>query len=202
MSLQRLIAFLLVFAFALLASACAELTLPGRFTPEATATAVRDVLITRQRPPLPQIPVPLPSAIPATPTVATATPEPTTASAPSIPSPATASSTGFCCLRFTIAPDTQPVAIFPAGTETIHAIWDYAALNPGDRVRRIWFRDDLIWITREETWDWETYGAEGTVRDVAVYDFEGDGLLPASYRLQLYLNDVLQEEGTFTISSP
>ena len=72
-------------------------------------------------------------------------------------------------------------------------------MAPTDRVRRIWFRDEAIWHVREEAWGAER-GSQGTVRDVSVFDFEGDGLKPASYRLQLYVNDVFQGEAGFGIT--
>jgi hypothetical protein len=112
------------------------------------------------------------------------------------------SSNGFCCLRFAAGPFAQEAESFPAGTEIVYAIWDYAGLSPGDRIRRIWIRDNLIWITREENWAWENYGAQGTVRDLSIFDYEGSGLQPAEYRLQLYLNDELQQEGVFVILPP
>jgi hypothetical protein len=114
----------------------------------------------------------------------------------------TPASMKFCCLHFATAVSGPAQVEFPAGSEEIVALWDYSNMLPGDRIRRIWFRDDLIWLTREEPWAWDKYGSEGTVTDIAVYDNEGDGLLPARYRLQLYVNDELQQEGRFVILAP
>ena len=75
-------------------------------------------------------------------------------------------------------------------------------MQNGDRIRRIWFRDEQIWLTREENWNWGKYGSSGSVLDNSVYDHEGNGLKPAKYHLQLYVNDNLQQEATFIVLSP
>ena len=109
---------------------------------------------------------------------------------------------GFNGLRFAQTADGAAQEEFPPGTVRVFALWEYAGMEPDDRIRRIWFRDEQIWIIREEDWNWGEYGSEGAVRDISVFDNEGSGLLPAAYRLQLYVNDELQEEGTFTILEP
>jgi hypothetical protein len=186
----------------LTASACGSVSDLIVRQPGPTATAVRNVLATVR-----------PTFL--SPTQSTATPRPALTMAPAafptqpaataavpIYEPTQLPTTGFCCLYFAAGPNAQVADTFPAGTEIIYAIWDYTGLLPDDRIRRIWIRDDLIWLTREEKWDWEKYGASGTVRDLSIFDFEGDGLQPATYRLQLYLNDILQSEGTFVILPP
>ena len=75
-------------------------------------------------------------------------------------------------------------------------------MSPTDKIRRIWFRDDQIWLTREEEWNWGEHDSEGTMRGISVYDNEGSGLQPATYRLQLYVNDQLQQEATFVVLAP
>lgn len=181
-------------------------SLGGDADAAATPTIVRGVLATvapRRSTPLPQpfaneikrvVPTPVPTA---TTTGSTETaPLPTTA-APA-PSPASPN-LGFSGLHFAATADGPAQSEFPAGTEIVFASWDYRGLSAADKMRRIWFRDDLIWITREEKWDWDKYGSEGTVRDVTVYDNEGEGLHPATYRLQLYVNNELQVEASFVI---
>ena len=167
-----------------------------------TPTAVRNVLATRQTIfPSPNPPTVTPTAAPtlvpqAVPTAAEAAHPPPTAI------PLAPSANGFCCLHFAAGPLSPAAETFPAGTEIIYAVWDYTALSPGDRIRRIWIRDNLIWLTREEKWDWEKYGAAGTVRDLSIFDYEGSGLQSGEYKLQLYLNDELQQESAFIISPP
>jgi len=105
-------------------------------------------------------------------------------------------------LRFAPAADAPAQESFPSGIEEIFAIWDYDGMQAADRIRRIWFRDDQIWLTREEYWNWGKYGSTGTVLDNSIYDHEGSGLKPAKYHLQLYVNDRLQQEATFVVLSP
>ena len=111
-------------------------------------------------------------------------------------------SLGFSDLRFALTADGAAEGVFPAGTVEVYALWDYMGMSPTDNIRRIWFRDDQIWLTREEGWDWGEYGGEGTMRDISVYDNEGSGLASATYRLQLYVNDELQQEATFIVRLP
>jgi len=95
--------------------------------------------------------------------------------------------------------------VFPAGTQEIYAMWDYQNMENGQVIRRVWLRDGSVWIDREESWDIEHYGSNGTVYDVSIYDKE-NGLLPGKYTLQLYINGVAQlMEGagsTFEIAPP
>ena len=111
-------------------------------------------------------------------------------------------SLGFNDLRFALTADGGEQSVFPAGTVEVYALWDYMGMSPTDNIRRIWFRDDQIWLTREEGWDWGEYGIEGTMRDISVYDNEGSGLASATYRLQLYVNDELQQEAMFVVRVP
>jgi len=111
-------------------------------------------------------------------------------------------SLGFSNLRFALTDDGAAQSVFPGGTDEVYALWDYAGMSPTDKIRRIWFRDDQIWLTREEGWEWGEHGGEGTMRDISVYDNEGSGLAAATYRLQLYVNDELQQEATFVVLAP
>jgi hypothetical protein len=203
--LKRKSLLLILLAILLVSSACTVLPNPFNFETSPTPTAVRNVLATYQ--PRPTVPAllnqPAATPIPASPLAiqATAT-RPLTVLAAPTPLLTPDSRDGFCCLRFAPGPFAQTSESFPAGTEIVYAIWDYAGLLPEDRIRRIWIRDNLIWITREEQWNWDNYGAQGTVRDLSIFDYEGSGLQPAEYRLQLYLNDELQQESVFVIAPP
>jgi hypothetical protein len=81
----------------------------------------------------------------------------------------------------------EPHWIFPARSRRIYAVWDYQNMREGMMVRRDWYRDDVLWITRSEAWDFKTYGANGTIRDISVYDLE-NGLVSGEYRLELYID--------------
>ncbi len=41
-------------------------------------------------------------------------------------------------------------SVFPAGTVEIYAFWDYLGMPLTGNIRRIWFRDDQIYLTGEE----------------------------------------------------
>lgn len=166
---------------------------------DVSPTAVRGILSTTA----PKVSTPLPVMVTVTQNVVVPTAVLTITEPPptAIPTKAAARvpSSGFSRLRFALTADGPTQSDFPAGTEEIYALWDYAGMSPSDTVRRIWFRDDQIWLTREEGWDWGEYGSEGTMRDISVYDNEGSGLPPATYRLQLYVNNELHAEGMFVV---
>jgi hypothetical protein len=198
----RTVLIILIAVLLLAAGACRSISDTILVEASPTATAVRNVLATRVIP-SPTAILPMSTPAPTAVSISTAVPTYTVpAPPPTAVQQTTAPENGFCCLYFAAGPSAEETSTFPAGTEIIYAIWDYAGLAPDDQIRRIWIRDNLIWLPREEKWDWEKYGAEGTVRDISIFDFEGDGLQPGSYRLQLYLNDTLQEEAAFVILKP
>jgi hypothetical protein len=200
---RKMIPFLTVLLLAM-SSACSVIRDTLSFNTSPTPTAVRNVLATYQpRQTIPPIAVPTATLRLATLVSPTATMKLTLPPvSPPTPTPIDVSDDKFCCLHFAAGPYAEEMETFPTGTEIVYAIWDYKGLTAEDRVRRIWIRDNLIWITREGKWDWETYGAEGSVRDLSIFDYEGEGLEPAEYRLQLYLNDELQQENSFVILAP
>ena len=193
-----------IFFFALLMS-CNRATVEGVPVPAEPPTRERGVLATAVQ----EIVTPLPVMV----TVTRSTAEPrvspilpilteTVPAATRIEAATDAPRLAFSDLRFALTADGAVQSEFMAGTEEIYALWEYRGMSPADSVRRIWFRDDQIWLTREEDWDWGEYGSEGTMRDISVYDNEGSGLVPARYRLQLYVNDVLQQEAMFAVLAP
>ncbi len=78
-------------------------------------------------------------------------------------------------------------------------------MRQGLIVRRDWYRNNVLWITREEPWDFSKYGANGTIKDISVYDTEGR-LAPGEYHLELFIDSKPQPIGggavwpSFTIS--
>jgi hypothetical protein len=198
--LRKLLAFGL-FCFMLLA-ACGGLTpdpIPELVEPR---TAVQGVLATAA----PKRATALPIIVTIAPKAATATMVPaatqTVPAATQVFAATTVPRRGFSDLRFALTPDGAAQREFAPGTEEVYAVWEYTGMSPTDSIRRIWFRDDQIWLTREEGWNWSEYGSEGTMRDISVYDNEGSGLPPATYRLQLYINDDLQQEAMFVVLAP
>jgi hypothetical protein len=94
--------------------------------------------------------------------------------------------------QFTLDPGTSIYqTIFPAKTQRVYAVWEYRNMRAGMKVRRDWYYNDTLWISREEPWDFARYGAEGTMRDISVYDLDV-GLSPGRYRFELYINGLPQ----------
>jgi hypothetical protein len=97
-------------------------------------------------------------------------------------------------IRFASVPDPdQAQAVFAAGTEEVFAMWDYANMQDGLTVRREWYLDNELWLAREGKWDFELYGAAGTVTDISIFTFRGE-LEPGTYHLRLYIEDEPQFE--------
>ena len=126
------------------------------------------------------------------PTPTTFIPSPTATLIPTVPpllpSPTPApASPQFFNARFTLDPNTALYQnIFPAKTKRIYAVWEYRNMRDGMKVRRDWYYNNTLWISREEPWDYSKYGSSGTMRDISVYDLDV-GLLPGSYRFELYI---------------
>lgn len=60
-------------------------------------------------------------------------------------------------------------------------------MRAGMLIRRDWYHNNVLWITREEPWDFAKYGASGTMRDISVYELDS-GLLSGAYRFELYID--------------
>ena len=80
----------------------------------------------------------------------------------------------------------------------LFAIWFYEDMSADDTVRRDWYYNDELFITREEAWDFGEYSSSGIVDDISIFDYE-TGLLPGDYRLELFVNDQFQVEQSVTI---
>ena len=104
-------------------------------------------------------------------------------------------------LRFASTGNGWPQVVFDNGTEEVFAIWDYTDLTEQDVVTRLWRKNGEGWLVREEVWDVATYGNNGTVSDISVYDFEGNGLEPGLYELVLYVNGTMQASANFQIQA-
>ena len=123
----------------------------------------------------------------------------TSASQPTAPSqPTTPPQTGepiFTALVFNDQPSAATSkGLFPTGTEEIWAIWNYANMRQGMIVKRVWIKDDEVWLEREEPWDFAKYGESGTVTDISIYDRD-QGLAEGSYLLQLFIDGNQQNVG-------
>jgi hypothetical protein len=85
-------------------------------------------------------------------------------------------------------------ARFPAGTQQLFAAWDYKNMRTGVTVKREWLLNGQAWLTREEPWDFAKYGANGTLLDVSIYDFEA-GLPVGAYQLIVSIDGQVQPIG-------
>jgi hypothetical protein len=107
----------------------------------------------------------------------------------------------FTNLNFQPAPQAAAQTRFAPGTEEVFAVWEYANMSASDMVQRVWTKNGEAWLDRKETWDSATYGRQGTMRDISVYDFEGSGLEPGKYHLTLFINEVYQVEAEFVVDT-
>src|SRR5574341_977934 len=86
-----------------------------------------------------------------------------------------------------LPPAAEPAGIFAAGTQEIYALITYGNMAEGMVFRREWYRDNSLWLEREEAWDFARYGASGTRTDISIYDFD-NGLPEGRYQLRLYID--------------
>lgn len=91
-------------------------------------------------------------------------------------------------VRFSAGPKYPETREFETGTKQIFAIWNYTNMKPGITIRREWHLDGQTWLVREEPWDFEKYGENGTISDVSIYDFDA-GLPSGKYELLLYIDN-------------
>ena len=116
---------------------------------------------------------------------------PATFTPPSFSAPTQVSSTSepqFSNARFTFDVSANIYqTIFPARMRRVYAVWDYQNMHEGLMVRRDWYFNNVLWITREELWDFSKYGANGTMQDISVFDLDA-GLESGTYRLELYID--------------
>jgi len=83
---------------------------------------------------------------------------------------------------------------FPAGTKQIFAHWHYQNMHEGLTIKREWYLNEQLWLTREEPWDLSKYGAFGILQDVSIYDFDA-GLPSGKYKLSVYIDGIAQPIG-------
>jgi hypothetical protein len=90
----------------------------------------------------------------------------------------------FSNLTFSTTPDGGAQGIFYNRPAQIFARWDFANVNDfvgGVTVQRRWYRNGVLWITRNEQW---LYGDNGRINNVSIYDFN-NGLLPGNYYVEI-----------------
>ena len=89
----------------------------------------------------------------------------------------------------------NPTNSFPAGTTKVWAYFTYLNMKKGDAWSRKWFRDGVLLVEKNETWD---QGATGW----AAYSYattDGSPLPAGNYAFALYLGSKEVQRATFTI---
>lgn len=88
---------------------------------------------------------------------------------------------------------------FPANIIEVHAVFDYSGLDPQQHSwSRIWFHDDEEVLRVEEDWLGNTAGQF----DYNLNTNDGDPLSAGTWRLELYIDSVLQSQGSFVVIVP
>ena len=90
--------------------------------------------------------------------------------------------------------DTRAHAQFPAGSKQIFAVWNFNNMHAGLTVKREWYLNDQLWLTREEPWDFTKYGASGIMQDISIHDFDA-GLSSGKYKLSVSIDNIAQPIG-------
>jgi photosystem II stability/assembly factor-like uncharacterized protein len=90
-------------------------------------------------------------------------------------------------IRFSEGTGKPELRSFAPKTRQVFATWDYANMREGLTIRREWYLNGQLWLSREEPWDFAKYGANGTLTDVSIYDLDL-GLPSGHYQLWLFIN--------------
>jgi len=101
----------------------------------------------------------------------------------------------------TLDPEAQSgERIFAPRTKQIYVKWFFQNMAEGMIVKRVWYLDGKLWLTKEEAWDSTKNGAFGLLPGVSIYDFD-NGLPSGKYQLEIYIDNVLQPIGLLTGSN-
>ncbi len=103
----------------------------------------------------------------------------------------------FSNLTFSAVATGPETLLFPLGTSEVFARWDYRDVPANATVVRRWYRNGVLWLTREEPW---RYGREGWLTSISIYDFV-NGLLPGGYYVEFELKGYPESllRGSFNI---
>lgn len=88
----------------------------------------------------------------------------------------------------------DPTSTFAAGTQQIHAAWDYRGMSDGALYTAKWYWNGAIWRQESFTWSEAQDGTEGTAKRLTLSD--PNGLIGGEYRLELYLDGELVQSAT------
>lgn len=132
-------------------------------------------------------------------TVESTTPPPAEETSPTDTATPTAPEITAISFALDITEDMEPIApndTFEVGLTEIYVVFDYTGLAPGATWERVWFLDDAEILRSSETWNAD---ASGTFN--YVLDANGDVLPAGDWALELYFDEVLLAEGSFTIET-
>jgi hypothetical protein len=135
------------------------------------------------------------------------TPRPTETIQSFLPATPTPEPPVFRNIHYSVNPDGEPAQVFfPAGTEQIYAFWDYANLQDGMMIRRVWSQEGRLLFVREEIWDTNRYGSTGTMSGISIIN-EEIGFPSGRYSLTLFINgaeqvEISQSQRTFWLVDP
>lgn len=88
---------------------------------------------------------------------------------------------------------------FPPNVVEVHAVFDYSGLKPEQHSwSRIWFHNDEEVLRVEENWSGDTEGQF----DYNLNTNDGDPLSAGTWRLELYIDGILQSQGSFAVVVP
>lgn len=150
---------------------------------------------------MPSSPTPLPTA------TATHTPIPTASPSPTptlTPSPTPVPQFGSITFGIGVSGDQvqQPGSVFPAGTQTVYAVWSYRNMHAGTPYTVAWLLDDLPWQRESLPWDADVYGTSGPCHHAQISAPRAEGLPPGNYRLELYIGLRQVQVATFSVLAP
>ena len=87
----------------------------------------------------------------------------------------------------------NPSTLFPSGTKTIYATFDYQGFDAGGEFAQVWYLDDVETARGDSSWEREQSGSyEGSLNNE-------QGLLEGNYRLDILLDGNVLGSGEFTI---
>jgi serine protease Do len=88
----------------------------------------------------------------------------------------------------------DPGTAFPTGLKKLHFVCTFAGMRDGMDLSERWILNGEELVTFESAWE---YGEEGTFHDV-IHRTSGDPLLDGEYKLELYVEGQLVQQGTAT----
>lgn len=88
----------------------------------------------------------------------------------------------------------EPAVLFPSGSKTLYAFFDYEHMRSALSWNRSWLVDGQVVLSTDETWK------SGSSGSYALELSTRKGLEPGAYRLNLYINDELAAMSNFWVT--